>query len=154
MTKEGGMSEINCNNCAVSDFKESLCHRCAEMKRLGRAEDIEGLLIKAFPEVDSPAKSNCIERQAAIDAIVNTVSEIGLHDNSEVARYGATFRQHEIIDIIEGMPSAPPEFTDSEIQKMQELEQAQIKKAYELGFEEGKESARREVWEDGRDRLD
>ena len=50
-----------------------------------------------------------IERQAAIDAIVNTVSEIGLHDNSEVARYGATFRQHEIIDIIEGVPSAQPE---------------------------------------------
>ena len=52
-----------------------------------------------------------IYRQAAIDAIVNTVSEIGLHDNSEVARYGATFRQHEIIDIIEGMPSAQPERT-------------------------------------------
>lgn len=50
-----------------------------------------------------------IERQKAIEAIVNTVSEIGLHDNSEVARYGATFRQHEIIDIIEGMPSAQPE---------------------------------------------
>ena len=52
--------------------------------------------------------SDLIERQAVIDAIVNTVSEIGLHDNSEVARYGATFRQHEIIDIIEGMPSAQP----------------------------------------------
>ena len=47
-----------------------------------------------------------ISRQAAIDAIVNNVSEIGLHDNSEVARYGATFRQHEIIDIIECVPSA------------------------------------------------
>lgn len=53
--------------------------------------------------------SDLIDRQAAIDAIVNTVSEIGLHDNSEVARYGATFRQHEIIDIIEGMPSTQPE---------------------------------------------
>lgn len=50
-----------------------------------------------------------IDRQAAIDAIVNTLSEIGLHDNSEVARYGATFRQHEIIDIIECMPSVQSE---------------------------------------------
>lgn len=50
-----------------------------------------------------------IYRQAAIDEIVNTVSEIGLHDNSEVARYGATFRQHEIIDVIEALPSAQPE---------------------------------------------
>ena len=57
------------------------------------------------------AMDDTIYRQAAIDAIVNTVSEIGLHDNSEVARYGATFRQHEIIDIIEGMPSAQPERT-------------------------------------------
>lgn len=56
-----------------------------------------------------------ISRQAAIDTIVNTVSEIGLHDNSEVARYGATFRQHEIIDIIETLPSAEPEpLTDKE----------------------------------------
>ena len=50
-----------------------------------------------------------IDRQAAIDAVVNTVSEIGLHDNSEVARYGATFRQHEILDIIEGIPSVQSE---------------------------------------------
>lgn len=50
--------------------------------------------------------TDLISRQAAIDAIVNTVSEIGLHDNSEVARYGATFRQHEIIYIIESLPSA------------------------------------------------
>jgi hypothetical protein len=54
-------------------------------------------------------KDDLISRQAAIDAIVNTVSGIGLHDNSEVARYGATFRQHEIIDIIEELPSAQPE---------------------------------------------
>ena len=59
--------------------------------------------------------SDLISRQAAIDALVNSVSEIGLHDNSEVARYGATFRQHEIIDIIEGLPSAQPEpLTDKE----------------------------------------
>ena len=59
--------------------------------------------------------SDLISRQAAIDAIVNTVSRIGLHDNSEVARYGATFRQHEIIDIIESLPPAQPEpLTDKE----------------------------------------
>ena len=54
-------------------------------------------------------KNDMISRETAIDAIVNSVSEIGLHDNSEVARYGATFRQHEIIDIIEGLPSTQPE---------------------------------------------
>ena len=76
--------------------------------------------------------SDLIDRQAAIDAIVNTVSGIGLHDNSEVARYGATFRQHEIIDIIEGMPSVQP-YSEADIQKMQDLEQAELQKAYECG---------------------
>lgn len=39
------MNEINCNNCAICDFKESLCHKCDGMKRLGSAEDIEEVLI-------------------------------------------------------------------------------------------------------------
>ena len=47
-----------------------------------------------------------ISLQAAVNAIVNTPSKVGYHDNSEVARYGATFRQHEILDIIERLPEA------------------------------------------------
>ena len=66
-------------------------------------------LVKDSPSLAKDLVNDCINRQAAIDALVNSVSEIGLHDNSEVARYGATFRQHEIIDIIEGLPSAQPE---------------------------------------------
>ena len=68
-------------------------------------------ILHDVPTVDVPDTNvgDMISRQAAINAIVNTVSEIGLHDNSEVARYGATFRQHEIIDIIECVPSAEPE---------------------------------------------
>ena len=34
---------------------------------------------------------------------------------------------------IDWLPSVTPKFTDAEIQKMQELEQAQLDKAYELG---------------------
>ena len=56
-----------------------------------------------------------ISRQAAIDAIVNTVSEIGSHDNSEVARYGVTFRQHEIINILEQLPSARSDVSDRNV---------------------------------------
>lgn len=81
-----------------------------------------------------------ISRQTAIDRIRGTGYADQIKEN--------------VIMILMCLPSVQPEFTDSEIQKMQELEQAQIKKAYELGFEEGKESARREAWEYGRDRLD
>ena len=34
---------------------------------------------------------------------------------------------------IKNLPSVTPQYTDAEIQKMQELEQAEIEKAYELG---------------------
>lgn len=51
-----------------------------------------------------------ISRKNAIEAIVNTVSDVGNHDNSETAsqRYGAAFRQLEIIDILQALPSAEP----------------------------------------------
>lgn len=87
---------------------------------------------------------DAIDRQAAIDYI-----------KSQRGRLFKGFTIEEaVLTLIREVPSVQPEFTDSEIQKIQELEQAQIKKAYELGFEEGKESARREAREDGRDRLD
>ncbi len=52
--------------------------------------------------------TDLIDRQAAIDAIVNTVSSIGRYDNT-AASYGAALRQNEIIDTIEKLPSAQPE---------------------------------------------
>lgn len=36
---------------------------------------------------------------------------------------------------IMSLPSVTPKYTDEEIQKMQELEQAQLEKAYELGIQ-------------------
>lgn len=38
-------------------------------------------------------------------------------------------------------PSAQPTYTDEEIQKMQDLESAEIEKAYQIGYEEGKRDA-------------
>ena len=51
-----------------------------------------------------------ISRQAAIDAIVNTPSEVQNKNIPLVNQYdGATFRQIEILGIIEALPSAQPE---------------------------------------------
>lgn len=83
-------------------------------------------------------KDDTISRKAAIEAIVNTVSEIGLHDNSEVARYGATFMQHEIIDIIEGMPSAQPK---------------SYREGYQAGFKDAQSERKRGRWIYGEDNL-
>ena len=38
-----------------------------------------------------------------------------------------------LIRAIEEMPSVTPQYTDAEIQKIQEMEQAELEKAYELG---------------------
>lgn len=57
-------------------------------------------------ETSTNTPTDLISRADAIEAIVNTVSSVGLHDNSETARYGATYRQHEIIDILNALPSA------------------------------------------------
>lgn len=39
------MDDINCSNCMIMDFKESLCDNCEAMKRRGRAEELEKLII-------------------------------------------------------------------------------------------------------------
>lgn len=46
----------------------------------------------------------------------------------------------EVREKIRQLPSVKPQYTENEIQKMQELEQAEIKKAYELGKAEGQKS--------------
>lgn len=50
-----------------------------------------------------------------------------IHDDDGIGY--SVVRVDEIIDL----PSVTPKFTDEEIQKMQELEQAQLEKVYELG---------------------
>ena len=47
---------------------------------------------------------------------------------------------NQFIDWIDEQPT----YTEAEIQKMQDLEQAQIEKAYQLGYEEGKKDAQPE----------
>ena len=67
--------------------------------------------------------SDVISRQAAIDAIEPTLKSI-LQGNS--------YKAVNVMDKIRDLPSAQP-FTSEQIQTMQELESAQVEKAYELG---------------------
>lgn len=69
-----------------------------------------------------------ISRQAAIDLFPNDVLEWDTFDGY--------IAPHEARRLIEDLPSAQPTYTDAEIQKMQDLEQAQIEKAYQLGRED------------------
>ena len=71
------------------------------------------LAIQQLPPV-SPARKagsceDAISRQAAIDAIVNTPSEVQNKDIPLTNQYdGATYRQIEILGILEALPSVSP----------------------------------------------
>ena len=105
------------------------------------------LFVGLYEEMGEGKMSDLISRQAAIDAIYKCM-------DIYINNLPVMVDKADAYTALANLPSVQPEFTDSEIQKIQELEQAQIKKAYELGFEEGEESVRRELWEDEQDRLD
>lgn len=76
-------------------------------------------------------KNTCedaISRQAAIDAVDNVIAD---YIPILLGRYEAL--PLEMALAINRLPSVKPQYTDAEIQKMQDLEQAEIEKAYELG---------------------
>lgn len=104
---------INCNNCAICDFKESLCHRCDEMKRLGSAEDIE----KALIGIDN----DCISRQAAIDCMIRLQRE-------DEEAYGAFipegFDGDRAAEALMQLPSAPPECKVGEWEEIEVIPEA------------------------------
>lgn len=102
---------------------------------------------------------DCIYRNEAIDALWKALHKY--EDKTEKQFIDADdldvadWIQHRIFvqnmnDIdrqtILSLPSAQPTYTDEEIQKMQDLEQAEIEKAYQLGYEDGKKDAQPEDW--------
>ena len=81
---------------------------------------------EALQNLTKPNKSDLISRQAAIDALYDK----GL----SMTAWGEllAMKWSDIQTCIELLPSAQP-FTAEQIQTMQELEAAQVEKAYELG---------------------
>lgn len=77
-------------------------------------------------------------RQMAIEALGQEPCEDAISRQNALDCLTATgLKKFDFIldarDKIKNLPSVTPQYTDAEIQKMQELEQAEIEKAYELG---------------------
>lgn len=72
--------------------------------------------------------NDSISREAAINAICEDGTQLERN-----GRYRMTMveRKQRDVDILENLPSAQP--TDADIQKMQDIEQAMLEKAYECG---------------------
>lgn len=84
---------------------------------------------KAFQAADNQTSClDTISRQAAIDAVL---------DRMDVEKHGRDAKPEEIQWTLEKLPSAQP-YTEEQLQKMQDLEQAEIEKAYELGRKDAK----------------
>jgi len=66
---------------------------------------------------------DCVSKQIVIDVLKHKWNILS----------NANDAIQESIDTIEALPPVTPQYTDAEIQKMQEIEQAEIEKAYELG---------------------
>ena len=79
--------------------------------------------------------SDVISRQAAIDALAKEMPSLTTPDGCGEFDHDIQITDEAFVDcmqIINGLPSAQP-FTSEQIQTMQELEFAQVEKAYELG---------------------
>ena len=97
----------------------------------GRVNGAYQMAIKALEQQTEDA----ISRQA-VDTLVDELARAISDERCFISRGRSTATiMQDILDL----PPVKPKFTDEDIQKMQDLEQAEIQKAYELGKAEGVE---------------
>ena len=78
-----------------------------------------------------------LEQEPCTDAISR--AEVLSHAKTEWGNGHEQPFDYVEVDVIKQLPPVTPQYTDTEIQKMQDLEFAEIQKAYEIGKEEGSE---------------
>ena len=90
---------------------------------------------ETLQNLTKPNKSDLISRQAAIDTVMGFMPSLTTPDGCGQFDREIFEAQEMFVDIgqaLNKLPSAQP-FTTEQIQTMQELESAQVEKAYELG---------------------
>ena len=88
------------------------------------------LILGAVEVLEQDPCDNAVSRQAVLDYIHRILNQgTGKKKSFEfIQKY------------VEKLPPVNPQYTENEIQKMQDLEQAELEKAYELGKAEGQKS--------------
>jgi len=104
-------------------FKSIFGLYATELWSMPEKDFLKWLNSEAMNCSEIPNNSDTISRQAAINGFYEMASNVD---------YLCTVSDY--VHFLECLPSAEP-YTDEEIQKMSELEQAEIEKAYELGKE-------------------
>lgn len=118
-----------CRHCLGEVHKNYIyCPFCGE-----RIEALEQE--KTSQNLTKPNKSDLISRQAAIDAVMGFMPSLTTPDGCGQFDREIFEAQEMFVDIgqaLNKLPTAQP-FTEEQIQTMQELESAQVEKAFELG---------------------
>ena len=97
---------------------ERNCDKCDLM--MPSKEPILQAYKMAIQALEQEPCEDAISRQAVLDLCDSTDSE---------------YKVVHFKEDVERLPSVTPQYSDAEIQKMQELESAEVEKAYELGKE-------------------
>ena len=109
----------------VIDIPEEDYIRLRDEGMFGNVTTFKRAVREGIPLAEQEPCDDAISRQAVLNEIYNTdgISNIYFH----------------LADEIIALPPVTPQYTDAEIQKMQNLESAEIQKAYEIGKAEGSE---------------
>ena len=109
----------------VIDIPEEDYIRLRDEGMFGNVTTFKRAVREGTPLAEQEPCDDAISRQAVLNEIYNTdgISNIYFH----------------LADEIIALPPVKPQYTDAEIQKMQNLESAEIQKAYEIGKAEGSE---------------
>jgi hypothetical protein len=104
-------------HCLKSMIDEEVCEECPLYGMTGTDHCEKDCVRLAINALEHEPCEDTISRQAAIDACLN----------------GWNKDYKEIVKEIRALPPVTPQYTEAEIQKMQDLEFAEIQKAYEIG---------------------
>lgn len=92
--------------------------------------------LRSYIESGEVVEENALEQEPCADAISRRAVLDMLEDiNAETE--GVGFYYDHYVEYIKNLPPVTPQYTEAEIQKMQDLEFAEIQKAYEIGKDDG-----------------
>jgi hypothetical protein len=92
-------------------------------------------------ELDFVQEHKKISCNLIVEPCEDTISR---SDMLDAIGHGTVYTSEDLQKIIKALPPVTPQYTEDEIQKMQDLEQAEIDKSYELGKAEGQKSEGKE----------
>ena len=133
MNSEEAIEYLNTLYMALAVFP----NQQISLRDVDKMKESVGMAIEALEQ--KPCE-DAISRQAVLDSMSDTWKHICFVARHKHPTKGEESVYNDMCGTINQIPSVTPQYTDVEIQKIQELEQTEIEKAYELGKAEQPET--------------